>query len=197
MKPLLIGLLIGSYSRERCAAPAHVLDVAQRAPLAALLAARRSDRVPSVAQSSRSWQLWLVQNKWGCRFAWQHHRALLSWAELAQTRVKQRRGHVRGSLPWVLSSFVRMPAAAPSPAFQQVFSASASERMFSSRVHMRCCFFTADDPKSNCCGAVVPMRNVQCLWKHLETAHGVDEAAYMQRALTLGGWSAYNMDDVD
>ena len=147
-----------------------------------------------LSQSSRSWQLWLLQNKWGCRFAWLHHRALLSWAELAQARVKQRCGHVRDSLPCVLSSFVRMPA--PSPAFQQMFSTSASERMFSSRVRMRCCFFTADDPKSNCCGAVVPIRNVQCLWTHLKTAHGVDEAAYMQRALTLG-WSACNMHDVE
>ena len=147
-----------------------------------------------LSRSSRSWQLWLLQNKLVCRFAWLHHRALLSWAELAQTRVKQRCGHVRGSLPWVLSSFVRMRA--PLPAFQQMFSASASERMFSSRVRMRCCFFTADDPKSNCCEAVVPMCNVQCLWKQLKTAHGVDEAAYMQRALTLG-WSACNMRYVD
>ena len=136
-----------------------------------------------LSQSSRSWQLWLMQNKLECRFAWSCHRALLSWAELAQTRVKHRRGHVRGNLPWVLSSFVRMPAPAPQP-----FSAAHVERLFSPRVgvHMRCCFFSVDNPKSNCCGAMVSMRNVECLWDHLKTAHGVDEAAYMQRAHALG-----------
>ena len=136
-----------------------------------------------LSQSSRSWQLWLLQNKLVCRFAWLHHRALLSWAERAQIRVKHRRGHVRGRVPWVLSSFVRVPAPAP-----QMFSAAHVERLFSPSVgvRLRCCFFSVDDPKSNCCGAMISMRNVECLWAHLKTAHGVDEAAYMQRARALG-----------
>jgi len=53
---------------------------------------------------------------------------------------------------------------------------------------MRCCFFSVDDPWSNCCGAMVSMRNVECLsGQHLKTAHGVDEAAYMQRVRALLG----------
>ena len=72
----------------------------------------------------------------------------------------------------------------------EMFSAAHVERLFSPSVgvRLRCCFFSVDDPKSNCCGAMISMRNVECfrLWAHLKTAHGVDEAAYMQRAHALG-----------
>ena len=58
-----------------------------------------------LSQTSRSWQLWVAQNKPECHFAWLHQRALLLWTERAQMRVKSRSQHMRGLSEVLLSSF--------------------------------------------------------------------------------------------
>ena len=133
-----------------------------------------------MSQTCREAQLWLVQRKRSCRFAWLHSTAFLAWSERAQVRAKHKLAQAHGRrqcVSIVLSSFARTPVPT------QRFSASESERLFSTAIRMRCCFIPEG---GNCCGMVLSVRNEKCLWAHLKSFHGVDEAAYLERARILG-----------
>ena len=126
-----------------------------------------------LSQTSHSWQLWFMQNNEGFCFAWLHHRALLSWLECARRRMMQRRGR----RSWLMSLFATVQ---PRP---QMFSASESERLFSSaglRVRCTCCEAILSVPLASSSAA-----SVNILLNHLKAKHASDGSAVMQRARAL------------